>query len=249
MPSPATSGPAVRFAASLPPAAAARRKPAAGACAEARAALEELCQIYWPPVYAYLRRDGRKPQEAEDIMQGFFCQLLERGDLQRLAPEQGRFRSFLLAAMKNFMANQRRRQRALKRGGNRAIVSLDAAVMETHLQREPAQSWTLERAFDRQWALTLLDRVRRLLADEFAAAGKAEQFQRLSPFLASDPPSSRYAELARQWRTSQGAVKVAVHRLRRKFRDRLRDEIAQTVHSAEQIADEIQRLFAALGGR
>lgn len=216
---------------------------------EARAALEQLCRIYWPPVYAYLRREGESPQDAEDFTQGFFCELLQRGDLKHVAPEKGRFRSFLLAALKHFLANQRRRQRARKRGGGQAIRSLDAAALENDLRLEPHASWTPEREFDRRWALTVLQRVQQLLAEEFTAAGKAEQFRRLAPFLTSDPPAGGYGELARQWGTSEGALKVAVHRLRRKFRHRLREEIAQTVKSDEEVDQEIGELLAALSGR
>ena len=213
---------------------------------EARAALSELCQTYWFPIYAHLRRTGRSRHEAEDLTQGFFTRLLERERWDHVEPEKGRFRSFLLAALKHFVINEWHKARAVKRGGGRPLLSLDFDTAETRYQRIPRQLGSPEQLFERQWALTLLAHVRSILEQEYAAGGKAELFRRLEDHLVADPQASRYGEIARDLHMTEGAIKVAVHRLRQRFRDRLRAEIAQTVASQDDIDDEIRNLFDAL---
>lgn len=212
---------------------------------DARAALEELCQTYWPPLYAYLRRHGCSPAEAEDTVQGFFALLLERDDLAGVHPDRGRFRSFLLASLKHFLSNQRDRERAVKRGGGRRPIPLDVSSVERCYTHEPTETRTPEAVFDRSWALTLLQRVQTQLRDAYRDAGKAQRFDVLSPYLTGEPTSA-YRDAAQRLEVSEGAVKVAVHRLRQDFREMLRSEIAQTVASAEEIEDEIRDLFEVL---
>lgn len=214
---------------------------------EAARALGELCQQYWPPVYAYLRRAGHSPDAAAELTQEFFCRLLERG-LGSPSPQKGRFRTYLLGALKHFLANQRRRARARKRGGGQAVVSLDAAAAEERLGAEPIERVAPERLYERQWAQSLLERVRQMLAAEYRSAGKAEQYEKLSAFLTGEAPAGTYAELARQWGTSEAALKVAVHRLRQQFGRRLRELVAQTVASPQEVDEEIAALREALRG-
>lgn len=213
--------------------------------AQARAALGTLCDTYWPPLYAFLRRSGCSPHEAEDVVQGFFARLLDKGDLAQVGPERGRFRSFLLAAVKHFLANERDRARALKRGGGQNPLSLDLNAVEAQFAAESSLGRPPEATFDRQWALTLLDRVRYRLREEFAGAGKSERFQLLEPFLSGEPEAS-YREVAHALGLSENAVKVAVHRFRQRFREILRAEIAQTVATEAEIDEEIHHLFEAL---
>ncbi len=210
---------------------------------DVREALDELCRIYWPPLYAYLRRQGYASGDAEDLVQGFFADLLPRDNLAQLDSGKGTFRSFLLAALKHFLANEHDRSRAVKRGGRQPIVSLDPATAQRHASaasddREP------DTVFERAWALTLLDRVRGLLESNYRERGRAERFEILSPCLTGD--GSSYHECAARLGMTEGAVKVVVHRLRQEFRDLLRAEIAQTVLSAEEIDEEIRSLFDAL---
>ena len=220
--------------------AAARERPA-----EARAALSSLCETYWPPLYAFLRRSGCSPQEAEDLVQGFFARLLEKGDLGQATPQRGRFRSFLLASLKHFLANQRDRDRAVKRGGRLRVIPLEAATAESRLGADVSHAATPDAAFDRQWAVTLLDRVRCQLREEHQACGKQHRFERLEPLLGGEAAGS-YQDAARDLELSEGAVKVAVHRLRQRFGELLRAEIAQTVGGEAEIDDEIRDLFEAL---
>jgi RNA polymerase sigma-70 factor (ECF subfamily) len=215
---------------------------------DSRAALGELCEAYWLPLYAYLRRSGRSPEDADDLTQGFFAALLERRDLQRVDPQLGKFRSFLLASLKHFVANEHDRRTAQKRGGGRTIVSLDVAAAESHFAVEPADEHTPEREFDRQWALTLLRRTLEGLRSEQERAGKGEHFERLKGFLTGEQGEGAYAELAREMESTEAALKQAVSRLRRRYRERLRQEISQTVSAPGEIDDEIRDLFAALRG-
>lgn len=212
---------------------------------KSRAALSALCATYWPPLYAYLRRTGCSREVAEDTVQGFFALLLEREDLRTVSPERGRFRSFLLASLKHFLANERDRERALKRGGGRTVVSINAEDAEQRLANEPADRRTPETAFDREWALTLLERIHEQLRDEHAAAGKQERYDRLRPLLTGDGSSS-LREAAAALGLSEGATKVAVHRLRQRFGELLRAEILQTVATPDEVDEEVRALFEAL---
>ncbi|MBL9139042.1 MAG: sigma-70 family RNA polymerase sigma factor [Verrucomicrobiales bacterium] len=210
-------------------------------------ALEELCRIYWRPIYAYLRRVGNTPHDAQDLAQSFFGQLLNSGSLERVDPAKGRFRSFLLASLKHFMANEWDRARTLKRGGAVEFVSMSAEDCDVLAGLADASQPGPERWYDRQWALTLLDRVLSRLQGEFATSGKLVLWAQLRETLMSDRASVPYAVMAERLEMTEGAVKVAVHRLRQRYRDLLREEIAQTVTDPGQVDAELQDLFAALG--
>jgi RNA polymerase sigma-70 factor (ECF subfamily) len=214
---------------------------------DARSALVSLCEHYWYPLYAYLRRRGYPADRAQDLTQEFFIRLLEGRYLDRADPEKGRFRSFLLTSLKFFVADEEDRHRALKRGGG-ALLSLEFSSGEERYQREPAHDETPERIFERRWALSLLDRVVEKLRDEFVQHGRPEHFDRLKVFLLgrSDAP---YAALAQEMNTSEGALKVAIHRLRKRYRELFRQEIADTVADPAEVESELRYLAAALTRR
>lgn len=213
----------------------------------AHEALGALCETYWYPLYAFLRSRGRSVEDAQDLTQAFFARVLEKRVLLQADPARGRFRSFLLTSLKNFAANERDRDIAKKRGGGVPVVSLEFESAEGRFQMEPASNETPEKMFDRRWALTLLDRVFSRLQAEMVRSGREAQFDRLKAYLTGDQPQLSYAQTAGDLGMSEGAVKVAVHRLRRHFRDLLRDEIAQTVSSAGDIDDELRHLWSAVG--
>ena len=209
-------------------------------------ALETLCRTYWFPLYAYLRRHGFDAQKAEDHIQAFLTCLLEKRGLRLADPKRGRFRSFLLTALKHFLANEHARAQAQKRGGGRKILSLDIENAENRYVREPRDELSPEKLFERSWALAVLDRTMAQLQAEAADAKKQKHFDCLKIYLTAEQNAIPYNEVAAMLNMTEGAVKVAVHRLRRRYRDLLRDEIAQTVTSEEQINEEIRDLFAAL---
>jgi RNA polymerase sigma-70 factor (ECF subfamily) len=209
-------------------------------------ALEKLCRAYWSPLYCYLRRDGRSSHEAEDLTQAFFARLLERNSLAAAAPERGRFRNFLLTALKNFVVNEWRSQHAQKRGGQFQIVSLDAQAIEGHYVSEPGDHVTPEVLFDKQWALTVLERVMGRLRAEYATVGKAALFEDLKTFLAAKK-ATPHADLATKHGITAGAIGVTIHRLRQRYAELLREEIAATLKDPSEIDDEIRHLIAALG--
>ena len=212
---------------------------------DARAALEQLCQPYWYPLYAYVRRRGYEAHEAEDLTQGFFARLLAKNDLAGVDRTKGKFRSFLLASLKHFLANEWDKAQAQKRGGGQVILPLDGSEAETRYQHEQAYELTPEKAFERQWALTILGHVLAQLRAEFVADGKTELFETLKGFLTGSDDEQSYAEVGARLRMSAGAIKVAVHRLRRRYRNLLREEIAHTVAGPEEVDEEIRALFAA----
>ncbi|MDR3701196.1 MAG: sigma-70 family RNA polymerase sigma factor [Candidatus Sulfopaludibacter sp.] len=211
---------------------------------EARSALVSLCENYWYPLYAYLRRRGYPADQAQDLTQEFFIRVLEGRYLDRADPEKGRFRSFVLTSLKFFVADEEDRQRALKRGGG-VLVSLEFSSGEERYQREPAHDETPERIFERRWALSVLDRVVERLRNEFVQHGRPEHFERLKVLLLekSDTP---YTALASEMNTSEGALKVAVHRLRKRYRDLFRQEIADTVADPAEVESELRYLAAVL---
>jgi len=215
---------------------------------QARSALSLLCEGYWYPLYAYLRRRGEEPEAARDLTQGFFTDLLRRGDVRAVDPERGRFRAFLLTALKNFAANERERESALKRGGDQAHLSFDFRAAEDRYKLEPRDDRTPERLFEAQWARELLDRAVDGLRAEYLEEGKRELFDRLVPCLAGDLEAQPHAEIAAGLEMTAGAVKAAAHRLRQRFRARLHAEIAQTVADPKDVEDELRALFAALAG-
>ena len=208
-------------------------------------ALTELCQTYWPPLYACIRSQGSDPHQAEDLTQAFFARLLEKNYLADADPGKGKFRSFLHASLKHFLANERDRDRALKRGGGRPLIALDALSDEARDRMEPADHDTPDKAFDRQWALTVLDLALKRLRAEYTGTGRERLFEALKPFLTGDAPALSHAEIAAKCGLTEGAVKVAAHRLRRRYREVLREEIAQTVTTPEEVEGEIRELFAA----
>ena len=214
---------------------------------EARSALVSLCESYWYPLYAYVRRRGYPADKAQDLTQEFFIRVLEGRYLDRADPEKGRFRAFILSSLKFFLADEGDRERARKRGGG-VVLPLELSTGEKRYEREPGHDETPERIFERRWALSVLDRVVERLRIEFAHHGRPEHFDRLKVFLLgqSDAP---YAALAREMNTSEGAIKVAVHRLRKRYRELFRQEIADTVADPADVESEIRFLAAALMGR
>jgi RNA polymerase sigma-70 factor (ECF subfamily) len=213
--------------------------------AQARAALAQLCQAYWYPLYSFVRRRGYSPHDAEDLAQAFFTQLLENRGLGRADPEQGRFRTFLLASLKNFLANDWDRSQALKRGGGQTIVSLDDVSAESRYQLEPNHDMTPDRHFERQWAMTLLEQVLDALRDEYHAEGKGDLFEELKVVITGQPAA--YADMAARLRRSEGAIKVAAHRMRHRYRMLMRARIAETVGEGD-VEDELRHLLAVLSG-
>ena len=211
-----------------------------------REALETLCQSYWYPLYAYLRRCGHARDTAEDRTQAFFAKLLEKGRLQQVDPQRGRFRSFLLTSFKHFVTDEWDRQMAQKRGGMGHLVSLDVSSAETRYVFEPTDNLTPELVFEKSWALTVLDRAMSRLKAEYEEAGKGRLFERLKGALAKEKTPVPYSDIAAELGITEGAVKLAVFRLRRRYRDLVRSEVAQTVSSSDQVDDEIQALFTAL---
>jgi RNA polymerase sigma factor (sigma-70 family) len=212
----------------------------------ARAALEQLCRTYWHPIYAYLRRNGQSPEDAKDLTQAFFARLLERNTIARADRERGRFRSFLLASLKHFLAHEWEKARTLKRGGAIRFEPLQFDTAETRCAQPAAAGDTPDRAFDRQWAMALLDAVLGRLQSEYADAGKARLFEGLKDTLSGGRAEIPYRDLALRLAVSEGAVKVAAHRLRRRYRELLREEIAGTVADANDVESELRELFAAL---
>jgi len=216
-----------------------------GSSPQAGRALEELCLTYWYPLYAYVRRRGHSPHEAEDLTQEFFARLLARNYLADVDREKGKFRSFLLASLKHFLANEWDRARAAKRGGGQPHLSLDVETAETRYRSEPVDDLTPEKLLERQWALALLDQVLTRLQAEFVADGKEKQFDELKVWLTEGKGATSYAAMAARLGTTEGAAKVAVHRLRRRYRELLREEISHTVATPAEIEEEIRHLFAA----
>jgi len=211
---------------------------------DARSALVSLCENYWYPLYAYLRRRGYAPDQAQDLTQEFFMRVLEGRYLDRADPEKGRFRSFILTSLKFFVADEQDRQRAQKRGGG-AVVSLEFSSGEERYQREPGHYETPDRIFERRWALSMLERVMERLRDEFVQHGRPENFERMKVFLLGQSEAP-YADLAREMNTSEGALKVAIHRLRKRYRELFRQEIADTVADPANIESELRYLAAVL---
>jgi RNA polymerase sigma factor (sigma-70 family) len=214
---------------------------------DAQAALATLCQTYWYPLYYYVRRRGHRPDEAQDLTQAFFAALLEKEYLRVADPERGRFRSFLLASLNHFLANEWDRARARKRGGGRRMISMDIADAERRCALDPADNLSAEKRFEQQWAITLLDRVLAELRRQFVHEGKQRHFDQLKGFLGGAASAAPYRQAASEMGMTEAAVKMAVHRMRRRYRRLLRARIAQTVASPEEIEDEIRHLFAALG--
>jgi RNA polymerase sigma-70 factor (ECF subfamily) len=210
-------------------------------------ALEMLCRSYWYPLYARVRQQGRSPHDAQDLTQEFFTRLLQKDYLQAAAREKGKFRTFLLMALKRFLANEWDRQHAQKRGGFAPVISIDEELAESRFASEPSHQIQPDVLFDRQWAMTLLEHTMTKLQDEYMATGRAKLFEHLRKCLARDESALPYAEIAAQLSLTEAAVKMAVHRLRARYREILRAEIAETVSSAEEVEEEIRHLFSTFG--
>ena len=214
-----------------------------GSDTEARAALERLCQTYWQPLYAYIRHQGSSPDEARDLTQGFFTEFLEKDFLADVDPEKGRFRSFLLASLRNFLSHERDRDRALKRGGATTTLSLDVEAGEAGYALRPTEEMTPVDVFERRWALTVLDRALYRLRKESVAADNKAQFEELKQYLTSAEPQAPYRETGEALGISEGAVATAVHRLRQRYGKCLRAEIAETVVNPSEIGDELRHML------
>jgi RNA polymerase sigma-70 factor (ECF subfamily) len=208
-------------------------------------ALEQLCRTYWFPLYAYVRRRGHSKPDAEDLTQAFFARLLEKNFLARLDDEKGKFRAFLLASLKHFLANEWDKARTQKRGGGAAHLSLDWQTADTKFQVADMNEPSPDKAFDREWALALLAKVIERLQSECAADGKAKLFEQLKIFLMADKGETAQSDVAQALGMEEGAVRVAIHRLRKRYRLLLRDEISQTLMNAAQVDEEMRALFGA----
>ena len=215
---------------------------------QADVALEELCRTYWYPLYAYVRRHGQSREDAQDLTQAFFARLLEKNYLEGISSETGKFRAFLLVALKRFLANEWDRAHRQKRGGGAIPLSLDWQEADTRYQINPADTLSPDKLYDRAWALTMLERVITRLRDESRAAGKAKLFEQLKTFLMAGKSDIPCAQAAAALELTEGAVRVAIHRLRRRYRELLREEIAQTLSDPAQADEEMQALFSALAG-
>jgi RNA polymerase sigma factor (sigma-70 family) len=215
---------------------------------EAERALALLCETYWYPLYAYVRRQGHSAEDAEDLTQSFFAKLLEKKGLERAQQEKGKFRSFLLASLKNFLTNEWHREHTVKRGGRQTIISWDDSSAETRYLREPSHDLTPERIFEQTWAMTLIEKVLNLLQQEYREAGKQELFEALQPHLIGDEDIKSYADLGARLGMKEGTVRMAVLRMRRHFGYLLRSEIAQTVSKPEDLEEELSHLFVSLDG-
>jgi RNA polymerase sigma factor (sigma-70 family) len=205
-----------------------------------------LCRAYWPPLYAYIRRDGCDPTEAQDLTQEFFARLLARNYVQRLRQQEGKFRSFLLAYLKNFLSEERRRAGAQKRGGDRVFISLDTPAGEDGYQLEPVDALTPDQVFERRWAQAILQTALERLRAEFAARDQTVLFERLQDYQPREAGGLSYAQLGGEFGMTEAAVKSAVQRMRQRHRELLREEVAQTVTRPEQIEEELQHFRAVL---
>jgi RNA polymerase sigma-70 factor (ECF subfamily) len=215
---------------------------------DAQAALERLCRAYWYPLYAYVRRQGRNVEEAQDLTQEFFARLLRKEYLRHHDLARGRFRTFLLTSLKRFLINDWQKGRAAKRGDGQPLMSLDQRETETRFLAEPADLSTPEKAFEKRWALTLLEQVLEQLRREFAASGQAERFERMKVLLWGEKDAPPYVGVAAELGLTEGALKVAVHRLRQRYRELLRAEVAHTVAQPEEVDDELRHLIAVISG-
>ncbi len=211
---------------------------------QAAEALEKLCHTYWYPIYAYVRRHGYNPEDAQDLTQGFFARLLARQSLARVQPERGRFRCFILAALKRFLINERQRSGALKRGGGSPHLPFNTREGEERYGPEAGGKDTPDRLFDRAWALSVMEQASTKLEQEYHLEARARVFEKLKLLLAGDEARPNYAAIGAELGMSEGAIKVAVHRMRRRYRELLREEVAHTVSTAGNLEEELQSLRA-----
>jgi RNA polymerase sigma-70 factor (ECF subfamily) len=216
------------------------------ASSESTQALQQLCRAYWYPLYWFARRRGTSPHDAEDLIQSFFTHLLEKEVFARAERERGRFRTFLLSALKNFESNERARTKTVKRGGREVFVSFDELQAESRYEQEPTSDLSPERLYDQKWAASLLARVLETLRLEYTAAGKAALFEELRHLLWGGRGPTSYDIVAERLGSTEGAIKVAVHRFRSRFKERLQDEVAQTVDDPAAVEDELRHLLSSL---
>jgi RNA polymerase sigma-70 factor (ECF subfamily) len=214
----------------------------------ARSALQQLCTVYWYPLYAYLRRRGQQPADAEDLVQGFIAHLLARQFFQVADPDKGRFRAYLLISLNHFVADVAEHDGRQKRGDGEPLLSLDAITAERRYAQEPVNPYTPEQLFERRWALTLLDTVLQRLEREAAESGRADLFRQIKGVLLGERSGVPYAQLAPQLGMSEAALTMTVHRLRRRYRELIREEIAHTVSRPVEIEEEMKHLFQVLSG-
>ena len=219
---------------------------ARGESAAAKEALEKLCQTYWWPLYGFVRREGYKPEEAQDLTQAFFARLLERRDLETVRQERGRLRSYLLASIKNFLSKARHREMTIKRGEGRPLISLDDLLARERADQEPAHTLSADRIYERRWALTLLEQVLARLGAEYEAAGNLPLFDRLKELLAGESGQPSQAKIADELQMTENAVKQALHRLRYRYRQLLHEEIAHTVAAPDDVEDELRHFMTVL---
>ena len=217
---------------------------------KSRQALAALCEAYWYPLYAYVRSplcQGHDPDESRDLTQAYFAYLLEKNILEDVEPSKGRFRSFLLASLKHFVANELRKERTLKRGGGTQTLSLDTEAAENRYGLEPVERLTPEQVYEHRWALTVLERAGERLNAEWAEGERARQFEHLKPHLTGQEPRTGYRELASELGMTQVALRGALHRMRQRFGELIRDEIAGTVANPDEVDDEVRHLLAVVG--
>jgi RNA polymerase sigma factor (sigma-70 family) len=219
---------------------------ARGRSPEAEEALEKLCRAYWRPIYGFVRRQGIKPEEAKDLTQGFFALLLERRDLDAVRKEKGRLRSYLLTSVKHFLTNERKRAMAIKRGAGKQLIPLEDLRERERIGFEPAETLPADQLYERRWALSLLDQVLARLADEYRAAGNIQFFDRLQKSLTDEPDSPSPADTAHEFGMTESAVRQASYRLRQRYRQLLREEIAHTVMLPGDIENELRHLIIVL---
>jgi RNA polymerase sigma factor (sigma-70 family) len=215
---------------------------------QASEALERLCRTYWHPIYAYVRRQGHSPEAAQDLTQDFFVHLLAKGFTCGATPERGKFRSFLLASLRHFLVDQHRHAAAVKRGGGHRIISLDAAQAEERFRLEPQHELTPEKLYEREWAMTLLDRARLRLAEEYSAAGKADLYRRLQGFPLTEKSDDTFQQAASELGMTVSALKSVVHRLRARYRELVREEVAHKVSDPVELNEEARHLITVLSG-
>ena len=220
-----------------------------GPTTESQEALAGLCEAYWFPLYAFVRRQGFDAEQSRDLTQGYFTALLEKRYLESVEPGAGRFRSFLLVSLKHFLSKEREKARAVKRGGRAQVISLDGHRAEERYAIEPVDRLDPETVFERRWALTVLERAMSRLQREFAEAGKQRRFERLHGFLAGEEPRAPYRQVAAELGMSEGAVREAVRRLRQRFGQLLRQEISDTVADPADVDEEVRHLLSVSGSR
>ena len=213
---------------------------------KAQLALERLCRTYWYPLYAFLRQQGKSPEDAEDLTQAFFAHLMEKEALKNVLPERGRFRSFLLSSLKNFVTDIWKKEQALKRGGGARLIELDAEVAEDRYRYEPVEKLDPEKLFQRRWALTLLDEVVARLENEYTLKNKKELFTRIQPFLFDKKTDVPQSQIAQELGIKEATLNTEVFRLRQRYREILREEIGQTVSTTQDIEGEMREIFAVI---